>query len=1112
MATIQGNIRWADNTQELKKNLLEGIGVIDVMKASVDRTATAMGGQGLFLQANKLTQAIDQLGGVTKLTAAEQDRASATLDKAIEKYKTMGMTAPPAMVELRDAMKGAEEATGGWLPLLQSLGSSWVARIAEGLLLRDAIREVLHWMGDMITALPELAMRGSEVASVQHGFELLAGSTKNADDIMQAMRAGTKNTITDFLLMKDAAHLLSAGVQLTASDFGTLTEAARVLAHRGFGDTTEILNKLSDAMITGRTKTVAKMLGVVDAKGAELEYQTALGTGIDKLTAVGKAEAIRQAILEKLSGLVKGAGDQQVTFAERVEQAKTAIGNFTDSLGVAIATSPVVKTAMDAIGTAFLHTFGANQTQTVQTLIGWINRAAIALVSMAEEGVTAGGFMVKEYFAVYKVIGDVVQVAEIGALGIEKMSLAVAQFGAATSFGDAAKRYAADVERIQGNIASLTASILKRGTALEEADRLQAGVDQKTDAFNKTLEELRAKMEAASRAGVTHTEVVNALGRAHEDATRHTGKLTAAEQEWQKVQDDINSAGTSWVDTLNQINPAVAQWSLELLKSGVALETVRKDQGLTEVQGHALENQLKFLTTTTDLSSKAFSNHGQVLQAIHPRFSTLHGELTGIDETTGLLHATLIDSGTATFAFANQAEYAAKQTENMRQRLAETHVTLSQGLLQDLRQMPSMLASAFTGGGGAMGAVQGLGSMVGSTVGQSVGKGISSAVSGIGSLAGPIGSAIGSLVGPLIGLIANIGGPSKDELAARDTFGKFQQQFGSLQQTIDAVGAAYAKAGKTGVQAQQDLQRALDATHVSASAEAAALATINDVLNGQKQDEADLNTAIQKYKFSIAELGPTMQKQQLDAQANQLMNDWRLLVASGISLTTVNEHMASSVQDYLNTAKLTGQEVPVAMQPIIQKMIDQGLLTDAAGQKITDMKELGISFAESMTAGFNKVVDKLTELIDKISATTGAINAIPTAKTITIDTVYTESHPTPTDTGGGDPYASTGGLVTAHGIQHFAGGGVVLPFAPRGSDTVPAMLTPGEMVLTRRQQASLFRAASGGGGGTQVVDFSAMRAELAALRTQLVNESRRAPERMAIAVAAALNQTRVGRK
>jgi hypothetical protein len=51
---------------------------------------------------------------------------------------------------------------------------------------------------------------------------------------------------------------------------------------------------------------------------------------------------------------------------------------------------------------------------------------------------------------------------------------------------------------------------------------------------------------------------------------------------------------------------------------------------------------------------------------------------------------------------------------------------------------------------------------------------------------------------------------------------------------------------------------------------------------------------------------------------------------------------------------------------------------------------------------------------------------------------------------------SRGGLVTAGGVMYLAGGGPVLPmWLARGTDTVPAMLTPGEAVLNRNATATL---------------------------------------------------------
>lgn len=62
-----------------------------------------------------------------------------------------------------------------------------------------------------------------------------------------------------------------------------------------------------------------------------------------------------------------------------------------------------------------------------------------------------------------------------------------------------------------------------------------------------------------------------------------------------------------------------------------------------------------------------------------------------------------------------------------------------------------------------------------------------------------------------------------------------------------------------------------------------------------------------------------------------------------------------------------------------------------------------------------------------------------------------------------------GGLVVPGGVQYFDRGGRVLPFLPKGTDTVPAMLTPGEIVINAAQQGRIAAALTGGGGTTTVI-------------------------------------------
>lgn len=327
-------------------------------------------------------------------------------------------------------------------------------------------------------------------------------------------------------------------------------------------------------------------------------------------------------------------------------------------------------------------------------------------------------------------------------------------------------------------------------------------------------------------------------------------------------------------------------------------------------------------------------------------------------------------------------------------------VTDSEGLLgtaleDTLTKIPSIIERGLTGAGGISGAVKAIGSHLGTDLGKGIQETLweqmGTSDTGDNALTSAFGDniggaltaampAIGALIGPLISKLFSLGGPSADELAGRKVEATFEQSFGSFDQMMAAVGKAYDQQGKSAQQAQTDVLAMLAAEKQGGDAAAAAVAKINSVLQDQQQDAADLQTAIQKYGFSIDQLGPTMQKQQLDDQAKTLINDWRLLVGSGMDVVTVDQKMASSTWDYIQMAKRTGQEVPQAMEPVLQSMLDQGVFTDETGAKLTDLSQLGVTFSKTTTQGFQSIVDKLDELIKKIGdvpAALGNIKPIP---------------------------------------------------------------------------------------------------------------------------------------
>jgi hypothetical protein len=268
-----------------------------------------------------------------------------------------------------------------------------------------------------------------------------------------------------------------------------------------------------------------------------------------------------------------------------------------------------------------------------------------------------------------------------------------------------------------------------------------------------------------------------------------------------------------------------------------------------------------------------------------------------------------------------------------------------------------------------------------------------------GSMFGPIGAGIGALAGGLLGLF----GKAKK---AREEMKKLQDQFVQSMGGMDALKKAAAAAGVS-----------LDAMFKAKNKDALskAIDEIKGKLDTFAQANDDLNKAIEKYGFTVQELGPKFAAQKLDEMAAGLLKDYQLLIAAGVDAGTVVGKMAPDLLNYVHTAIAAGQSIPESMKPIIDQLIAQGLLLDENGNAYKSAEDAGVTYAKTLSESMQDAVDAIMKLV-------AALTGIPQPNPIHIPVSYDNPGAPP---GGGDRHN-----------PEFGAGGIVLPFRRAAKGTV----------------------------------------------------------------------------
>jgi predicted transcriptional regulator len=415
-----------------------------------------------------------------------------------------------------------------------------------------------------------LGQRGADVDDVSSAFNRLSADAPAA---LAGLRAGIGGLLTDYDLMKPANAAMSAGFQMNAADAQTMARAAWILADAQGKDLKESYETIANAMATGKVQALGALGLNVELKGASLALKTALGAEGEAITSNAQKQANRQAAMEAMNRVVLAAGAQELDFGEKLTRVKVQIGNMTDSLGVAIASSPVLGVAMNSAGDALQSAFGANQTQTIQALVKAIGQIAIMAVQTATFVVAAASEMASAYYKTRAAVDTLFQafndreIARVQALVTTYEAIAATSTTATSTSKLRLQELQIELARLKG---------VSKGFDSDANDSLatQAKLAAANEKAQKFLDDMIRSMQLAQAQGVSATAIAKGLAQAHVELAGGVHVATAEEKEQAKAIAEILAAAIPL--TAAQMATAVANEKL-----GISAETTAKALGIS---------------------------------------------------------------------------------------------------------------------------------------------------------------------------------------------------------------------------------------------------------------------------------------------------------------------------------------------------------------------------------------------------------------------------------------------------------------------------------------------------------------------------------------------------
>jgi len=192
------------------------------VSASLNRMVDTFSGRKIMQEAQIASDAVDRIGGVSKLTGSELARVGAMATEAAAKMRAMGVDVPPGIQRIVDASQKIEPA--------MSLGSRAAGFLTSAFGQFTAANLASTAITKLVTGVGQFIEIGVKLPAVEASFNRLTSSMQQDGAAMLAnMTTSTQGMVSNYDLMLSANKAMLLGLPVTAEKMGDLAKTATTL-------------------------------------------------------------------------------------------------------------------------------------------------------------------------------------------------------------------------------------------------------------------------------------------------------------------------------------------------------------------------------------------------------------------------------------------------------------------------------------------------------------------------------------------------------------------------------------------------------------------------------------------------------------------------------------------------------------------------------------------------------------------------------------------------------------------------------------------------------------------------------------------------------------------